>query len=224
MTVISEKENGGRNFDFDLGIDGFRFSDLFDAVRLRDLADRFYAEVAEKEPALGDALKKYIAAEGGGFERKAESKILTDAAPFLSDFIARMFRIGAERAALEKEILQQNPIWKFKFFVQRRAVKKFKADEIEKLNENELWLALTELRNAGFDETLRFDEELSIATVTSLLTDAEEIFSKGGEVTDAARDTLERVNKAYGKLKDKTFGRIFSEYVLQATDKSTCFR
>jgi hypothetical protein len=192
--------NAGTSCDLALGVAGFHYSDLFDAVKLKELADVFYAEVTEAEPVLGSALSKYIAAEGRGYERKAESKILTDAAPFLSAFIARMFGIDAERAYLEKEILQQNPIWKFKFFVQRRAVKKFKADEIEKLNENELWMAVTELRNAGFDETLVFDEELSISTMTSRLLDAEEIFSKDGESSDEAIAALAKVNKAFEKM------------------------
>ena len=92
-------------FDFDLGINGFRYSDLFDAVKLKELAEKFYAEVDEKEPVLGDALKKYIGAVGVGYEKKVESKILTDAAPFLSDFVARMFKITRERVELERTVL-----------------------------------------------------------------------------------------------------------------------
>ena len=41
-----------------------------------------YAEVSADEPVLGQALAKYIDARGVGFEKRAESKILTDAAPF----------------------------------------------------------------------------------------------------------------------------------------------
>src|SRR5918993_5180553 len=85
-------------FDLELGINGYKYSDLFDAMKLKGLAEKFYAEVDEQEPVLGDALKKYIASGGSGYEKKVESKILTDAAPFLSDFIARMFKITGERA------------------------------------------------------------------------------------------------------------------------------
>ena len=133
MTGISELD-GER--DLTLGIEGFRYSDLYDAVKLKELAERFYAEVAEREPELGKALHKYIAAGGTGFEPRAESKILTDAAPFLSEFVARMFSIRTERSELEKEILKDNPIWRFKFFVQRRAAKKFKPDQLGAFNVN----------------------------------------------------------------------------------------
>src|SRR5688572_7550638 len=157
-----------------LGIDGFYFSDLFDAVKLRELAEKFYAEIKDSDPTLHSALTKYIGSEGANYERKVESKILTDSAPYLSDFIGRLFEIQGERADLAKAINVQNPVWKFKFFVQRRAIKRYKADQITEMNEKQLWLALTELRNAGFDETLIRDEELSIAQMTARLLEAEE--------------------------------------------------
>src|SRR5829696_2477107 len=103
MNSSSEKLESGH--DFNLGIPGFRYSDLFDTDSLAELASAFYAEVAEKEPVLHEALAKYIANAGEGFEKRAASKILTDSAPFLSDFIARMFWITGEREELEREIL-----------------------------------------------------------------------------------------------------------------------
>src|SRR5438034_5039851 len=212
MLRDSENGSGAATHDFDLGIAGFRFSDLFDAVKLAELTDAFHADLAEREPIVAAALKKYLMSGGAGYEKKVASKILTDAAPFLSEFIARMFGITAERSELEKEILVQNPIWRFKFFVQRRAIKKYKADQIAAFNENELWIALTELRNSGFDETLIRDEELSIAEMTAKLLDAEESLTK-----DAAADvivTVAKIDRAYEKCKDKAFGRLFSQYIL----------
>src|SRR5512139_39730 len=111
MTAHSETAGTGGGYDFELGLPGFNYSDLFDPARLKELADKFYAEVQEKEPVLGEALRNYIDSHGFGVERRVESKILTDAAPFLSDFVARMFRITHERADMEKAILEQNPIW-----------------------------------------------------------------------------------------------------------------
>src|SRR5580765_7629386 len=137
MTVFSE--NGNIPRDIELGIHGFNFSDLFDAVKLKELAERFYAEIEGQNAVLHSAITKYIASGGVGYERKVESKILTDAAPYLSDFIARLFNINSERSELEKDILVQNPVWKFKLFVQRRAIKKYKAEQIAEMNEGELW-------------------------------------------------------------------------------------
>ncbi|MEJ7623674.1 MAG: FAD-dependent oxidoreductase [Pyrinomonadaceae bacterium] len=213
--------NGETAADFELGITGFRFSDLFDPVRLGDLADTFYGEVSSQDAVLHSALTKYIASRGVGYERKVESKILTDAAPYLSDFIGRLFKISDERRELERDITVQNPVWKFKFFVQRRAIKKYKADKIVELNESELWQAMIELRNAAFDDLLIYDDELSIATMAARLVDAEEALtgtaSDGGtvpEIDSSVHRTVEGVGSAYEKLKDAAFGKAFTRYVV----------
>ena len=209
MTAFSEKG------DFELGVEGFRFSDLFDAERLKGLSERFYADLEGQDAILHSALVKYIAARGLNYEKKVEAKILTDAAPYLSEFVARLFGIVPERADLEKKILVQSPIWRFKFFVQRRAIKKYKADQITDLNENELWGALIQLRNAAFDETLVRDEELSIAEMTCRLLDAEEELGKFDGRHGEAKKIAAKIEAAYEKLKDTEFGIAFSQYVLK---------
>ncbi|MFM9905816.1 MAG: FAD-dependent oxidoreductase [Pyrinomonadaceae bacterium] len=209
MTQVSEIGH-----DIELGIEGFKFSDLFDADKLRELAEKFYADVAKHEPLLHDALAKYITARGSGFEKRVESKILTDAAPYLSDFIARLFKITRERTNLERDITVQNSVWKYKFFVQRRAAKKYKPELVSELNEGELWRALTELRNEAFDDTLVHDEELSIAEMTCRLLEAEESLGKGDAVSPTIEQTVAKVTAAYEKLKDSAFGKLFSDYVV----------
>ncbi len=211
-------ENASTQFDFKLGIDGFNYSDLYDAVKLRRIAENFYDSVKAENPILHEALTKYIENRGQGYERKVESKILTDAAPYLSEFIARMFDVGDERAELQKEIAEQNPLWTYKFFVQRRAIKKFSAEKIVELNETELTEALRELKFTAFDETIRFDEELAVATIAEKLVKVEEIFTKNAEITTDVQQTLDKINSAYDKLKDKTFGKVFSNYVVEASE------
>jgi NADPH-dependent glutamate synthase beta subunit-like oxidoreductase/NAD(P)H-flavin reductase len=216
MIGIFEKENtSAQSHDFELGIPGFRYSDLYDAERLRELAEKFYAEVKEKEPLLYEALMQYIEARGENYEPRVESKILTDAAPYLSDFIARLFGINRERDQLRREITEQNPIWKYKFFVQRRAIKKFKADSIAGLNEAELTEALRELQLAVFDETLIYDEELAVAYITEKCVEAEEALKKNPEAEAGVQETINKLHTAYDKLKDKTFGRVFSRFVTE---------
>jgi len=222
MTTNPENGSSRAGHDFELGVAGFRFSDLFDAVKLSELTDVFHAFLHEHEPVVADALKKYTSARGIGFEKRAASKVITDAAPFLSEFIAKMFRIETDRGELEKEILVQNPVWRYKFFVQRRAIKRYKAEQIADLNVNELWIGLTELRNYGFDDTLVRDEELSIAEMTAELLDAEEALVRTGSGSDGASEvgasvaaTVAKVNKAHDKAKDKTFARLFTNYILE---------
>jgi NADPH-dependent glutamate synthase beta subunit-like oxidoreductase/NAD(P)H-flavin reductase len=222
MIGISEKEEisqtMGTNHDFDLGITGFKYSDLFDAEKLREIAEKFYDEVKKENPILHDALTKYIQNRGLGYERKVESKILTDSAPYLSEFVARMFGINSEREELQREISEQDPIWKYKFFVQRRATKKFTAENLVDFNEAELTQALNEFKYAAFDETLVYDEELAVAFITQKLTQAEDALTKNQEITAQIQETLNKINTAYDKLKDKTFGKVFSRFVLEAEE------
>lgn len=216
MTGISEKELA--LYDFDLGVVGFKYSDLFDAVRLKDLAEKFYEELNQENPLLHEALTKYIAARGEGYEKRVESNILTDSAPYLSRFIAKMFGITKERENLEREIQEQNPIWKYKFFVQRRAIKKYTAEKTSELNERELNEAIKEFKYAAFDQALVYDEELSIAYMVAKLVETEEILTKNQEITAKERETLDSIAKAYDKLQDKTFGRIFEKNIIEATE------
>ncbi|MBA2378178.1 MAG: FAD-dependent oxidoreductase, partial [Blastocatellia bacterium] len=217
MIGISEKERSETDYDFQLGIDGFSYSDLFDAEKLKALAEKFYEEVAEREPALFDALSQYIASHGQGFEKRVESQILTDAAPYLSDFIARLFGITSERSEMERLILQQDPIWKYKFFVQRRAAKTYKPEAAAELNGVEINSAMRDLWHHGFDETLVFDDELAIASMASRLIDAEETLSKNGDAPNAdAAATVAHIQRAFDKLKDKPVGKTFSDFILRS--------
>ena len=219
MTGILEHENthtgNPANYDFDLGVSGYKYSDLFDAYKLKDLAETFYAEVEQKEPVLHKALVKYISKKGIGYEPKVASKILTDSAPFLSEFVARLFGISNERAVLEKDILRDNPLWKYKFFVQRRAIRSFKQDKLSDYSETELAEAIRQFRNEAFAEVLLRDEELAIASVVSELLEAEECLTKDSEITSEIQATLSKIGKAYDKLKDSTFGNVFSRFVTE---------
>ena len=48
MTVLAENTTN----NFELGIAGFTFADLFDAVKLKELAETFYAEVGQQDEIL----------------------------------------------------------------------------------------------------------------------------------------------------------------------------
>ena len=216
MTAISANRHSTADHDFDLGIVGFRYSDLFDPIKLKELAEKFYQDVAEKDPLLHTALTKYISARGKGYENRVSSKILTDSAPHLSEFIARMFGITKEREEQEAQILEQNPIWKYKIFVQRRAIKQFSKEQLETRPAYELNEALTELRYKAFDETVVHDEELAVSSITARLLEAEESLAKGNERPENVQATINKLQQAADALKDRTFGKVFSEFVLEA--------
>ncbi len=215
MRAIHANQPSAGSFDFDLGVAGFRYSDLFDATRLKELAEKFYDELLERDPLVHDALQKYVAARGNGFENRVVSKILTDSAPYLSDFVARLFGITKDRSALQDRILEQSPIWRYKFFVQRRAIKQFSKEQFASRPSYELDEALRELRYKSFDETVVNDEELAISRIAALLLDAEETITKGSDQSEEVQLTVKKLQRAVDELKDKTFGKVFTEFVLE---------
>ena len=80
--------------DFELGIEGFTYGDLHRPGRLRALAEAFYAEVGREDAALHEALAAYVSSRGENLKgTKAESELLIQAAPHLSRFVARLFRV-----------------------------------------------------------------------------------------------------------------------------------
>lgn len=215
MTKTFPVENNDSNYDFKLGVANFNYSDLYNPSKLKELAETFYNEVKSQNAELHDALMQYVESRGENYEQKVSSKILTDSAPYLSNFVAKLFHIEREYSELLAEIKQDDPIWKYKFFVQRRAIKKFNAEAVNDLNYNELTWAVKELRNTGFDDTLRFDDELAMATITANLVELEELLTKNQELTESAKVTLKAIQKTYDRHKDSTFGKLFSNYAME---------
>ncbi|HYH86184.1 MAG TPA: FAD-dependent oxidoreductase [Pyrinomonadaceae bacterium] len=173
--------------DFQLGIEGFAYSDLYDPARLGELAEVFYAEVESVDPALHALLSEYIETRG---ERsagtKAESELLIAAAPHLSRFVARLFGIELEHDTLAAELRAQDPVFQFKQFVQRRATKSFPAERAAAVDVEAADAALEALRRAAFDETLEDDRESGVARMTVQLLEWEKNYPKKGARTEEA--------------------------------------
>lgn len=165
--------NNTNDYDFKLGIDGFTYSDLYKPVRLGELTENFYDEIKETDFQLYERLTNYISARGVGYEQKEESAILIESAYYLSKFLARMFFVEKEHERQIAAVKIQDPIWVFKFFVARRAIKKFPAEAAAQLNAKELDDALNEFRRAKFSETFEFDDELGIAQMAASLLEDE---------------------------------------------------
>ena len=205
--------------DLDLGIPGFKFSDLFVAERLKDLHEAFLNDLSDRQPVTHSALSKYLEARGAGFERRAESQILTDAAPYLSDFIGRLFNISTERSRLEADIIVQNPIWRYKFFVQRRALKNFTPEKLGEADVAAANAAMHDLRHKIFEDTLVFDEELAVSTIAARLLDAEEALGKKDEeLPAAAADTIAKLRDSVVDLRLEAFGQAVNEAVIASDE------
>ena len=100
--------------DLVLGEPGFSYADLFDPVRLAELTARFFSSF-EAEDAAGFArFSEYRACRGEGMSPESVSEALLAGAPHLSRFVARLFRVDREAAALRNDAAQRSPLWAFK--------------------------------------------------------------------------------------------------------------
>src|SRR5919205_775445 len=167
--------------DFQLGVEGFTYGDLYRPERLRALAEAFYAEVGREDAALHARLKEYVASRGENLKgTRAESELLVEAAPHLSRFVARLFRVEEERELLAAGIRAQDPVFQFKQFVQRRATKSFPAERAAGVDVEAADAALERVRRAAFEDTLGDDRELGVARMAARLLEWEKNYPKEG--------------------------------------------
>ncbi|HEX4927070.1 MAG TPA: FAD-dependent oxidoreductase [Burkholderiales bacterium] len=108
---------------------GIRFSDLYEREGLLRVDRSFLAFLGEANGALRERL---LAARAQLPAAKAESELLVDLAPHVEDFLARLFAIEREARALAARHNELAPLYSVKRqFVQRRALHKVKATELE---------------------------------------------------------------------------------------------
>jgi NADPH-dependent glutamate synthase beta subunit-like oxidoreductase/NAD(P)H-flavin reductase len=208
--------SGTTSTNFQLGIDGFAYADLYLPERLRELAEVFYAEVERAEPEVHRSLMDYLSKRGAGYESKVESELLIAAAPHLSRFVARLFHIELEQERQIESVLDQEPVWIFKTFIARRALKKFPPEAAAKLDAEVLNVALQALRHEAFAETLVDDDELGIARMTSRLLECEKQLDKYLEqVSDSYASSIASLRGALAKIQTSHDGELFSEITIE---------
>ena len=221
---------GTTDVDFPLGIGNFTYGDLYRPPRLRELAETFYTELARADETLHAALMAYLAARGANLAgTKQESELLIAVAPHLSRFVARLFGVERERADHAAEIKAQDPVFQFKSFVTRRALKKFPAEQALTIDAGAAHAALTALRRAAFADTLAADDELGLAQMTVRLLAWEKHLDgrakKGAAVDEQAAADVEReVARARRGLAAPDAGALLGPYAdEQETDEAAAF-
>ena len=88
-----ERIPAGGTSTLTLGIAGFTYADLYEPQALARLCAAFDADLAMRDGALAERFAAYRACRGEGMTPEDISAVLTDTAPHLGQFIARLFRI-----------------------------------------------------------------------------------------------------------------------------------
>ncbi|MEZ5352390.1 MAG: hypothetical protein R2762_07115 [Bryobacteraceae bacterium] len=168
--------------------------DLYTREGILRLDARFLAWLGETSPDLAERLKSGRA-NPDSLDPKAHSQLLIDAAPLFEDFIAGLFDIRTEVAALRARHADFDPIYEVKRqFVQRKALAKATEAEAAQLD----GALVTAQLEALFGEPCT--EEAYAAHVTRWL--AEEAVYKG-ELELAARYAVWAAMHPEGKRKHR---------------------
>src|SRR5215831_18200345 len=109
---------------------GLSFGDLYSIAGLAHVDAGFVAQLGEADPSL---LARLQAArrQPDSLGRAGESDLLMAIAPFVEDFVARLFAIESEVAALQEAQHELAPLFACKRqVVQRKALNRYKADVV----------------------------------------------------------------------------------------------
>lgn len=109
--------------DFSLGISNFQFSDLYQPSRLKDLHQEFWDFCRQKSPVTEARFKSL---DQEGLTSGQEGEILIEVASLLGDFIARLFNISHQAAAIKSQTLDLSSVFRSKKeFLNTRVFKRF---------------------------------------------------------------------------------------------------
>jgi NADPH-dependent glutamate synthase beta subunit-like oxidoreductase/NAD(P)H-flavin reductase len=110
-----------------LGVAGFSYPDLYDPDRLRALYERFDEEVRLESPEFWARWNAYRREPDEARPPVEVSELLIGMAARVGSFLARLFGVEGERAAVGAETRRQDPLFRFKVeFVRRRVLPSLK--------------------------------------------------------------------------------------------------
>jgi NAD(P)H-flavin reductase/NADPH-dependent glutamate synthase beta subunit-like oxidoreductase len=169
-----QMSNTGASAELRLGVAGFTYSDLYKSDRLKELLDVFDCEIAEGNPELFSAWEDYRNHPEKPRTANEISALLVAMAGQLSQFLTKLFGIGAEVDALATATADQDPIFRFKIdFIRRRVIpnlKKIAPPSDPKALESEI----AQLRGQAEDKAgCGLDEELATALAATELMQSE---------------------------------------------------
>src|ERR1700754_5229494 len=161
--------------------DGLKFSDLYDREGLLRVDSLFVDFVRDSDTALFNRLMAGRA-DPEALSPKDESRLLVDLAPYLEDFLGLLFGVVEELRGERRRHQQFAPLYEAKrLFVQRRAAKAFKPDEVADLNEADL---LADLPAGALDPV---DELVFAEVILSFMGPPDDEARNKGALTALAR-------------------------------------
>jgi NADPH-dependent glutamate synthase beta subunit-like oxidoreductase/NAD(P)H-flavin reductase len=197
----------GRNAPVDPARDiplgrGYRYRDLHDPTRLADLDRDFRAQLAAADPALSERFEAYRA--GAQLLPPADGDLLIAVARHLSVFVGELFAVTPLLATLRQDAVDEQPVFRLREFVSRRAIKKYGPQSLTAADAEVLDGELDRLTTlmpapASGAANGQVDRELRMARVVCALLDLETALAASPPAAGAAepaRALLARLGEA----------------------------
>ena len=179
-----------------LGISGLQYSDLHDPARLRELTERFEAEVELADRDLMTAWRGYCAAPDTTPPKRI-SDLLVHMGPHLSRFVAKLFGVEDSLKRLRMATRDEDPIFRFKVdFLRRRVQKNVLPEHLPLLKHEDINATVAKLLEGSADP------EMALARLSCELMDLEAPLSAGATEAGAVLrpDVVTRVRTFRARL------------------------
>ena len=152
-----------------LGISGFNFADLFESDRLAELMTCFDGFVDQQDPALFEAFGAYKDSCGEMLTAEQVSGLLVNMAPYVGQFIAKLFKVEPERDKLRYRIKDEvNTVIRFRADIVTKVGKKFRKANLQEWDIDALHAGVELLLRIAFpDVAASSDLEYKIATAAT---------------------------------------------------------
>ncbi len=176
-----------------LGLPGFTYADLYLPHKLSELSEAFHAWLATEDADAEAGLVALAAGDGALATPQATSDALVAAAPYVGEFVARLFQVEEAWRALRSATLGHDPVFHFKHEFAKKRVAKAEAGGLS--GAEVAALARAALTAAGADAAAlgsgSDDEELAVATATMRIFELDDLAKKVEKAGGASwRDEL----------------------------------
>ncbi|KAF0206653.1 MAG: oxidoreductase, partial [bacterium] len=182
--------------NFELGIAGFKYSDLYQSTRLSELAEIFYKEVARTNPQLWEAWQPYLASGGQGhnLSAKAESDLIVKMAPYLGSFLEKLFPIKEDLGKIRAQTDREKLVMQLKRNFISRAMKKYTLAQLPEFDLTTLRTQAVVLQEVAFEDSLwEVDAEFGMAQMAVSLVNWEKEYDK--HFTNPAKNSLSQATR-----------------------------
>jgi len=182
-----------RAWNLQLGVPGFKYADLNRVRRVEALDRAFIAELRDADATLAEDFVRYRDSGGKDRDRLRESNLLIQVAPYIGEFIARLFHIETEYDSLCERVRADQVVFRWKRnFVERHVLKNPPSlEELGRMDPVELEFAYREVIDEFMpDASLTSDPERELAVVSTKLQEMAENASTSQEAREAAQTKL----------------------------------